>query len=158
MLSGSDIKNFFAPIGFCPNIVKYSDLLSIDNLPCFILYEQLPNVGHWTLLFRRNDGMIEFFDPYGITVDDELSWTFYDEETKQKKPLVNMLLKTDENNFEINKIPYQGPNSITCGLWCCIRLLYELMGETFKFPPNSDNVIEIVYDLAKSQLEAAQLM
>ena len=68
---GNDIK-----------IIKYADLANYtdldDLLPapldyCIILYENMPNSGHWTGLSKYNE-MYEHLDSYGVMPDTELHW------------------------------------------------------------------------------------
>lgn len=127
MISGTDIYNFFEKNGYnSPTITTYKNLnLSsrLDNLiNCmFLLYENMPNVGHWVLVFYDEvDNIIEFFDPYGMLIDDQLKYSYY----AMKEPmLTKKFLNMNYPIFEINDEQFQSYKSgiNTCGKWCCIR-------------------------------------
>lgn len=61
-------------------IVKYSELKKYDSLDellnpfgCVVLlYETRPNYGHWVCIIRHKDSSVEFYDSYGIFIDDQL--------------------------------------------------------------------------------------
>ena len=65
-------------------IIQYEQLENISNLEeilnrfgaVVILYTTRKNFGHWVCLFRKNNNVLkelEFFDPYGLKVDQELN-------------------------------------------------------------------------------------
>ncbi|MFM7988407.1 MAG: hypothetical protein ACKPKO_54755, partial [Candidatus Fonsibacter sp.] len=63
-------------------IIRYSELRHITDLDelltydldyCVILYEDIPDRGHWTALSRYN-GIYEHFDSYGNKPDKSLAW------------------------------------------------------------------------------------
>ena len=64
------------------NIILYEDLAyapSLDSIlspygACVILYQIKPNYGHWCCIFKRTNTLVEFFDPYGMFIDDELKY------------------------------------------------------------------------------------
>ena len=76
-LTGDDI--FRITDGKC-EIMKYEDLKNYDDIDSVlghygavvILYQTKENFGHWVCLFKKNDTTLEFFDPYGLSVDEEL--------------------------------------------------------------------------------------
>lgn len=62
-------------------ILTYDQLSSYDTIDrvlaphgaVIILYQTSENYGHWVLLFKKNSGSeLEFFDSYGLNVDEEL--------------------------------------------------------------------------------------
>lgn len=139
MISGQDIYNWFNTNNFKkPNIMRYSQITdeNLDNLInenngycCFVLYENSPGVGHWTLLFYDDvDNDISFFDPYGIFMDDQLKFSYYDNKEKELTKLI--LDESDKNKFEINDFKFQksGPGINTCGKWCCVRYYVSRKG------------------------------
>lgn len=80
-LSGADIHRITD--GKC-NIIQYSDLERVNNLEeilsphgaVMILYTTKKNFGHWVCLFKiNNNKLLEFFDPYGLKIDEELQIT-----------------------------------------------------------------------------------
>ena len=77
-LSDDDLRKLLGPK---LKIVKYSQLDSLTDLnqlltqpvdACILLYEQAPNVGHWTGLLKY-DGIFEHFDSYGGKPDAPLT-------------------------------------------------------------------------------------
>jgi hypothetical protein len=79
-LSDSDIHRITD--GQC-HIIKYEDLEHVSSLEeilepfgcVMILYQTAARFGHWVTLFRtgaKEKGKLEFFDPYGLKVDQEL--------------------------------------------------------------------------------------
>lgn len=134
LVSSDDIQRLFPKI----QIIKYSDIHKINNVydmidnphkACFILYQDSVNSGHWCLLFERKDGILEFFDPYGLEIDKQHS--FFNDKTRkytnQDKPYLTYLLLTNGDNIEYNNHRFQkmkdGIN--TCGKWCIHRLIYD---------------------------------
>lgn len=156
-ISGSQIKEFCQNMTLkTPQVITYSE---IDNLDlnknnghcCFILYETSERVGHWTICFYNNyDDMIEFFDPYGLEIDDQLEYSMYPEKDQK---LIKHLLNSDEKQFEINNDNFQSDGN-TCGKWCLIRYLFSKAGtkedfkRTFhKIPPElRDDAIDEIYN------------
>lgn len=63
------------------NIYEYKDLSQFSDIDdvlhthhkAVILYETKEQFGHWVGLFRVDDRTLEFFDPYGLEVDEELN-------------------------------------------------------------------------------------
>ena len=127
------------------NIVVYGDIFkykTIDELLypydcCFLLYESKPKWGHWCVIFKRTPENIEFFDPYGTFIDDELD--LIDENFRKKSnqtyPYLTYLLYQNQYQIEYNQYKFQskGKNIKTCGRWCVCRLWYRnLTLEQFK--------------------------
>jgi len=116
-LSDVDIKKLF---GFDIPIVLRKSYIISDKKPLLILYEQEPNIGHWTILFDTIDiygnQLTELFDSYGLLPDDQLSYTFYKEIKK------NILLN---ENLGYNQYPLQSKNSSVCGYHCFLRYFFR---------------------------------
>lgn len=61
-------------------IIEYKDLHNVTSLEpllkpygnLVILYETKEGYGHWVCLLKRGINHLEFFDPYGLKVDEEL--------------------------------------------------------------------------------------
>jgi len=140
MQSSSDLIEWFSKVGLKePNIIRYPEIkqsdIEIDNIDLtecnFILYEAVPRVGHWTVLFFNDvDNIIEFFDPLGYMVDDQLDFSYH------KDPeLLTKMVDSKEKDFEINHVKYQQAGTETCGIWCSMRYLFNCIGyssEDFK--------------------------
>ena len=116
-------------------IVLYSDLHRYNDLAdllkphgaIFLLYQQQPNYGHWTVLFRRGSE-IEFFDPYSYMPDDQLKWTKPEMRKKLNMdyPYLTKLLYDAPSMYSISynehKFQKHGDGINTCGRWCAARL------------------------------------
>lgn len=124
-LSDTDIKVFI------PNVVLYEQLKGltpkqlIAKMPCAILYQETPNRGHWTLLHQTPEG-IEFFDPYGIIIDQEFK------ELKWKQPhylakKLYKLSKYHQINYNQYKFQAREKGINTCGRWTILRQLFSNM-------------------------------
>ena len=133
-------------------VIRYGELSEYNNIDDLlypygnvaILYQTKPNYGHWTCIFKRKvkrgekkgyrrgtNEEIEFFDPYGIMLDDELEFIPYQfrvESNQVNKYLTNLLMKS-KYPININHIPFQelkdGVNS--CGRHVCLRMLLKNM-------------------------------
>jgi len=124
-LSGDDI------LRICDNKVvihSYHDLANMDNIDevlgkygaCIILYETKENFGHWTSLFIRSEGMLEFFDSYGFSMDSELNYAKYN-----NTPYLSNLVKASNykvvsGSQRLQKLKY---DVNTCGRWNAIRIV-----------------------------------
>lgn len=135
-LSGKDLMEFCsgrAKIVTYPDLQSYKD---IDELlkphgVVFLLYEFKRFYGHWTLIYRRDDGGIECFDSYSYKPDEE--FTFIPEYFRAINDMVyprltKMLLDSNKdihyNNFKLQR---ESNNIATCGRWCLVRLLFKHM-------------------------------
>jgi hypothetical protein len=133
-MDDTDIRYYFPDA----RIVSYSELSNYetidDLLPkdldyVFLLYEEKPNYGHWVLLSKYND-LIEYFDSYGGSIDEPLSWVPLEQRKiigVGKPYLTNFLKNTNDNDYGLiyNAYDFQDEtdNKIsTCGRWCCLRL------------------------------------
>jgi hypothetical protein len=114
-------------------ILKYSELKQYDKLPklpLILLYEIMPNVGHWVSVLRTPEG-IEHFDSYGYAPDDELNDfvpEYFRYETNQDyKYLLHMLYNSGED-INYNQYNLQGnPPIATCGRWTILRNMFNYL-------------------------------
>lgn len=132
-LSGADIMRM------CKNkvrIMPYDDLDKYDSIEqvfdewkaTIILYETRKNFGHWTLLLKKSNDTLEFFDPYGLNVDEELK---YDNNYNASihngviVPHLSYLISKSKYKLITNKKKLQEfLNDInTCGRWCSGRVI-----------------------------------
>ena len=136
-LSDSDIKEYLPNA----NIIKYSELSKYptlsDLLPevksfCILLYEDSPNKGHWVVISKPKEDLVEYFDSYGGYVDEPLSWTPKAERIQlgSGKKLLSALFNKCPEQVVYNKIAYQraSPAVNNCGRWCILRILKMLKG------------------------------
>jgi hypothetical protein len=156
MMSNNDFKNMLGDdikiIEF-PKLEQYNninDLLVDKKDYCIIFYiENIINgsqVGHWTALMRDNKKYF-FFDSYGITEKNELSFISKQKRLKYNED-INYLDKLLKNtNYTNNKYQYQKfKNNInTCGRYVLIILFLFINMKKFNF----DDVYNILSILKK---------
>ena len=122
----------------------------------FLLYENQPQFGHWTTVWRRNRDTINFFDSYGIFPDEQIYWN--DEKTRkmlnQDIPyLSHLLINSNYKNLEYNDYQYQkdGDDINTCGRWAALRLvLRDWTPKEFQKvfgKKNGDDLVTIITEL-----------
>lgn len=87
-----------------------------------ILYQSSQNYGHWVALIRRSEREFDFFDPYGIKVDDELTRA-----TFIKTPLLSNLLRGYKVNSNNVRLQSNRNHINTCGRWVAYRILQKHM-------------------------------
>lgn len=87
-----------------------------------ILYQSSQNYGHWVALIRRGEREYEFFDPYGIKIDDELTRA-----TFIKTPLLSNLLSGYKVNSNRVRLQANRNHINTCGRWVAYRILQKHM-------------------------------
>lgn len=88
-------------------------------------------VGHWITLLKFPD-YVEHFDPYGLTIDQELAFT-------HDKPLLGSLLRGHtvvENRTRLQKFR---ENVNTCGRWAVVR--------ANKYPMNLHDFKKWIHDI-----------
>lgn len=119
-------------------ILVYSDLQKYETLDkalgehgaIFLLYESRPDYGHWTCMFKMDDGeTVEFFDPYGIFPDYQLDWIpeHFREVSGQMYPQLSALLYNSPYKLTYNEHKFQkkGAKINTCGRWSALRLIFR---------------------------------
>ena len=132
------------------NKITTNDIKEIINTPLLILYESIKNIGHWVLVFKtldiNNNPIIEFFDSYGIKIDDELKFSYYN--IKNMNKLIKRLFKVYKFNIGYNQFKFQSNNTSVCGWYCYLRYVYKDMNiESFnKLLNNYKNKYNISYD------------
>ena len=129
-LGDDDIKFYF------PNakILKYSELNNYKTLDeiipkdkdfFFLLYENSPNRGHWTVV-SKNNKEAEYFDSYGGAPDNPLNWNNKEtnKELEQDKKKLTSLFNHSNLKVIFNPIKYQeeGDDISTCGRHCVFRI------------------------------------
>ncbi len=101
-LSGSEVANL---VDGQTKIVRYSEICEYSKIEdilypyntFILLYEIKPRYGHWVCVILHPNNVLEFFDPYGYSVDEQLF--FIDEvfrrQTNQDEPyLLKLFLKS----------------------------------------------------------------
>jgi hypothetical protein len=123
------------------NLILYPDLhkyTSIDQIlepygACILLYEAKPRYGHWCCIFKVNDRLLEYFNPYGGFhegfPDESLEYIPMDFRLKshQYYPYLSMLMYNSPYQLSYNEYPFQkhNQNIKTCGRWCAIRIVFK---------------------------------
>ena len=97
----------------------------------FILYEDSPQSGHWTVLTRDNNNDINYFDSYGQPPDHPLTWNSRAERIKLDQNvcyLSHLLNKTPEQVY-YNDEDYQknGDKIATCGRHASFYIIKMLL-------------------------------
>jgi hypothetical protein len=116
------------------NIILYPDLPKYNNInelldpynACIILYESKPAYGHWCALTKRDDDIIEFFNPYGGIPDcclKQINLEFR-KKSNQLIPRLTQLMENSPYELHYNEFKFQelGYDIKTCGRHCCIRV------------------------------------
>jgi hypothetical protein len=138
-LSGSDILDRLAEAGIRPKLMRYDELKRFKNITqllgksgaAVVLYPSgHGDVGHWTCVFYTKDDrgrrIIEFFDPYGISVDNELRMI---PNSRRRPRLMARLLTTAKIPVSYNEHQFQkfAGTIATCGRHVVSRLLNKDM-------------------------------
>jgi len=131
-LSADDIKRF---LNNKIRVIVYRDLSKFQNIDqildphdgCIILYETEHGYGHWTLLMRTRWG-IEFFDSYGVRIDDQIDQirqNYRDIKGQIYPHLTAMILNSGYDHIISNNVPLQKKSMDvqTCGRWCIFRFI-----------------------------------
>ncbi len=111
----------FYPYDQIHNLTSISQLLPNS----LILYE-LAKVGHFCCVFENQEG-INFFDPLGMYPDDELEHVdprLLYQDHEDFTYLRRLLSKTNQPVI-YNQYQLQAHHTSTCGMWCCVRMLYS---------------------------------
>lgn len=114
-----------------PNLHKYN---TIDEIlepygACILLFEAKPKYGHWCCIFKVNDNLIEFFNPYGGYPDDSLEYIpmRFRLVSNQYYPHLSWLMINSPYELSYNEYKFQkhGSDIKTCGRWCAVRLIFR---------------------------------
>ena len=118
-------------------ILLYSDLEQVNNIDeilypygcCVILYQLKENVGHYICLIRRNKMEVEFFDPYGMKMDEELKYSKYNLRRHQGVMIPHLTALFDNSNYRVYSNKYQlqkfKHHINTCGRWVSLRIRFK---------------------------------
>jgi len=123
------------------NVMNYRKLQKYDNIDdalgkwgaVILLYESRLNFGHWTLVFRADDGTLEHFDAYGCKPDDEIKHVpeYFRKLHYNKIPHLTYLLymSNEPVRYSQYKLQKLNPKINTCGRWVAMRLLCRHIDE-----------------------------
>jgi hypothetical protein len=119
----------------------------------FLLYEMKKDYGHWCAVIKQNKDTIEFFDPYGVFMDNELKWIpiqFRKVSNQYYPQLTALFYESPYKNLTYNEHPFQhkGNNIKTCGRWSACRIVFRDLSlkefaQLFK-KANSDDIVTLL--------------
>jgi hypothetical protein len=135
-LSGEDLHRI---VDGKARIIKYDDLKHFNSInevlgehgAVIILYETRENFGHWVCLFKIGNKKLEFFDPYGLKLDEELKVSPEFNMREHGGELVAHLTALIElcddcevvsNTTQLQKVL---KHTNTCGRWVGMRLRFR---------------------------------
>lgn len=111
-------------------IMKYSDLGRFNNIDnalgangCMVLlYETQMNYGHWVCVFKINSTTLEFFDPYGLAMDEELQ--IINANMRDNTPHLTHLVNISGYRVlsNIQQLQEVKEHVNTCGRWVALRI------------------------------------
>lgn len=123
------------------NLILYPDLHKYNNIDeilnpygaCILLYESKPKYGHWCCIFKVNDNLIEYFNPYGGFhegyPDQSLEYIPMEFRLKsyQYYPYLSFLMYNSPYKLSYNEYQFQkhNKNIKTCGRWCGLRICFK---------------------------------
>ena len=129
-LSGADIERITD--GKC-KIIAYEELQKYNTLDellnpydaVIVLYQTKKNYGHWVSILKY-DNYIEFFDPYGFGIDEELEIIDHLHLRNQTPHLTYLI---NESNYRVifndKKLQKFSEHINTCGRWCSLRVRFK---------------------------------
>lgn len=133
---GSDDITYYFPHA---KIYQYKELRKYKSIAhllpkkpdfAFILYEDSPQSGHWTVLTRDSNNNINYFDSYGGKPDHPLTWYSTTDRIKldQNVCYLSHLLNSTPEQVYYNDEDYQknGMDVATCGRHACFYVMNML--------------------------------
>jgi hypothetical protein len=111
------------------NVKHIDDILDSEGRAIILYLTENKNTGHWVGLLKQPNNTLEFFDPLGEKVDDQLKFIpkYRREKLNQDRPLLTNLLKNSGYKVIMNRYPLQKDISTiaTCGRHVVARLLFQ---------------------------------
>lgn len=112
-------------------IVAHEELHNVDNIfellepynNFVLLYETEPNYGHWVcVIYHPEENTIEFFDPYGMFIDEQLD--YIKDDSISDEPILSMLMLNTDCKIIYNNKPLQkfDKNISSCGRHVGLRV------------------------------------
>jgi hypothetical protein len=117
-------------------IFLYSDLEQFDNIDqilepygcCVILYQLEENMGHWVCLIKNNN-TLEFFDPYGLSIDEELKYSEFNLRRHRGVKTPHLTALINKSNYKLitntSKLQNFKEHVNTCGRWVSMRIRFK---------------------------------
>ena len=149
-LSGNDIMRITEGK---TNMLSYDKLEEYNNIDevlgphgcVVILYQTKENTGHWVCLFKRDNNVLEFFDPYGLVLDQELPLSTYNLQRHNGvlTPHLTALIKQSSYKVSnnIHKLQEFKHDVNTCGRWVSLRVKWrsKSLSEFIKLLTTNEN-------------------
>lgn len=114
------------------NLPKYRNINQLLGRygACIILFAFKPHYGHWCLIFKTNNGELEFFNSYGGLdkglPDETLDYIDkdYRKQSNQDYPYLSELMYNSPFELNYNEFVFQKSRGDikTCGRHCAVRL------------------------------------
>lgn len=97
-----------------------------------ILYETRPNYGHWVCLIKhKHKNKIEFFDPYGLSPDEQLDFINSEFRVKNNEyyPILSDMLYNSKYKIVYNstKLQKYSDNISSCGRHVALRIILSYL-------------------------------
>lgn len=118
-------------------IYLYSDLEKVNSINeilepygcCVILYQLEQNIGHWVCLIRHKNDTLEFFDPYGMSIDEELKYSEFNLRRHRGVKTPHLTALIDKSNYKLitntAKLQKFKEHVNTCGRWVSMRIRFK---------------------------------
>lgn len=134
-LSGSDIlritdnKTKILPYEALEHVSSLDEILNPFG-SVVLLYQTSEKFGHWVALLDKGNHNLEFYDPYGLNVDEELNLDndfHLRVHNGQLTPHLKSLINKDGWNVQYNKLKLQRmlKDVNTCGRYCALRVRFK---------------------------------
>ena len=119
------------------NIIDYPDLENVNNLEevlnpygaVVLLYETKKNFGHWVCLLDMGNKNLEFFDPYGLKVDEELLLSDFHLRQHQGQPAPHLTALIEQGGYNVvsntKRLQKFLEHTNTCGRWVSLRVRFR---------------------------------
>jgi len=142
------------------DIYSYEDLAKFNSSNdlfknsnnAMILYTTHDNFGHWSLLMKRGENLLEFFDSYGYGVDEAVKFIRqHHTRVHHDNILYHLTYLIEQSGSKVisnkKRLQKQAKDIETCGRWTSLRVRFShLSNERFNkiFGPNGDYVVTMM--------------
>ena len=114
-------------------IVPYQELENCKSIDeCFdgkdgliLLYQHQENEGHWCIIMKVGNNTLEFFDPYGLKMDSEISFSDFNLRIHQGQKVPHLTHLVEQSDYKLIQNTQQLQKYKhyvnTCGRHVCVR-------------------------------------
>jgi hypothetical protein len=118
-------------------VISYQDLEKYDNIDqvlepfgaTVILYQEKKTYGHYTVLIKHSNTLLEIFDSLGLGLDKELEFSEYNKKRHGGRaiPHLSILIENSKYKIEANLVQLQKDSKDinTCGKYSAIRIKFR---------------------------------